>query len=296
MSKSLMADIANLMLRSHFELSRISPASELLLGGRLHPLNGGPNRRTPVVFATSGRGDSQLANALRHAAQNGFFNFSVSPDPGTEVSCAVDGAGVLRLCAVNNGQRYCAELPARATAETLKANVHLSNSEYAGSQQLSGEDFLAGKGIPPAFKAIHDVIVSHAKRYLGLKDAGQAEAAEEKPSNVTMAPEAKTDEPEQMEYRVRRTQAKDLVFVGKHLGSVASSDHNGRFWRYSMFLSKGGKWIGVKEGITRWVGESDKVEAVVADSPEGTQEFFGAGYLAKALYAKLNIDHAEHIE
>lgn len=161
---------------------------------------------------------------------------------------------------------------------------------------MSGKDFFAGQGIPEDFKDLHALVVGYAKRHLGWKDMTSS-AQPEKTANVQAdsVDEGKVEDEFQL-YRVRRPKEKDLSFTGKCLSTVASSDNKGRYWQYSVFQTKGGKFVGVKEGITRWVNESDRVETVVADSLDATKDFFGSDPLAKVLYSRLGLEHVEHVE
>ena len=91
---------------------------------------------------------------------------------------------------------------------------------------------------------------------------------------------------------VRREGARDLRFKGRLLAHVRTPLHRGRQHAYRVFRTEGGKIVAIKEGLSLWLDEHDRVEAQVYDDVEGVITFFGFSPLAKALYAQLGMSEA----
>lgn len=108
------------------------------------------------------------------------------------------------------------------------------------------------------------------------------------------------------EYIVRRDNDSNLRFFGEYLGGAASSTNDamgssysgnpGRYTELELYRTKGGKYICVRIGRTRYEKERDRFEAVVAESISDVIEFFGYGWLSKELYSDAEIDADTIIE
>jgi hypothetical protein len=260
-----LTDLVNFVLKSQHELSRINSVAP--------------------------RDNSSVFRVYDFTARSGAA--------GTAVHCALDSDGQFTVTASQGGRTYQAKLPFKGeTLADLKASVRLSDNAATFDIDLSGKDFLEGVNLPQDFRELHQLIVRHVQRNLGWLSKG-----ENVQSKAPAAPQADTEAisntgaPEQEpQFRIRRTNGPDLQFQGKRIGLVRSTEHNGRCWRFSVFETKGGNFVGVKEGLTRWFGELPKVETVVVKSRAELTPFFGDSPLARALYEQVGFDYVTVIE
>lgn len=125
MRNSLLADVANLMLKSHFELTRLTPVGKLIVGNSYNPFKFPANDAATLVFAPSGRGKSLLGDLFRELVHP--FEFSVAADPLTRISCAVDKDGLMTLRAAQDGRYYSAQIPMKESVDGLKAVVQYAD-------------------------------------------------------------------------------------------------------------------------------------------------------------------------
>lgn len=70
----------------------------------------------------------------------------------------------------------------------------------------------------------------------------------------------------------------------------------GRWAELALYRTQGGKYICEQIGRTEREGERDRRSAAVCEDHEGVINFFGAGWLAKDLYAKAGIDITTHVD
>lgn len=100
--------------------------------------------------------------------------------------------------------------------------------------------------------------------------------------------------------------APDIRFTGELIASESSSDNNaagssysgktGRWTELFLYKTQGGKYICHQIGRTCWDGERDRYSGKVCDSTNEVIEFFGQGWLAKALYFEAKIENVLEVE
>jgi hypothetical protein len=260
-----MTDLVNFVLKSQHELSRLNLIA---------------SRDNPQVFRV--------------------YDFTArSGAAGTVVNCALDSDGQLTMTAGQGGRVYQAKLPFKGeTLADLKASVRLTDKASTFDVDLSGKDFLDGANLPQDFRDLHQLIVRHVHRNLGWLSKGenvQSKTPETPQGESESISTTGTSEQDQ-QYRIRRSNGPDLQFQGKCVGLVRSVEHNGRYWRFSVFQTKGGNFIGVKEGLSRWFGELPKVDTVVVKTLAELTTFFGDTALARALYEQVGFDYVTLVE
>lgn len=97
-------------------------------------------------------------------------------------------------------------------------------------------------------------------------------------------------------FRLERDGEPDLAFEGFLLASVSSkgrSRDTGRWTQLSLYKTRSGKFVCQEVGLSQWEGERTRNRVVVVELEHDIQEFFGFGWLAKELYAKVEIDAVE---
>lgn len=252
---------------------------------------------------------------------------------GALVHCELDNQGKFTVRATQAGRTYEAELPFKGeSVADLKAGIKLSEKALILDTKLEGEAFLAGDDIPEAFRALHQLVVRHAQRNLGWLKNGTSSLGKQRldkadqppqPEQVSQAEQAvnhlfktvsaqakvvldelfgtegetSTSQAAQFqEVRIQRTNEPDLKFTGKLLGHVRSVEKNGRFWAYTVFETTGGNLVAVKEGFSRWMDEAKRSDTLVTKDRQELVPFFGSSPLARALYAKLGVDHVTVVD
>lgn len=88
----------------------------------------------------------------------------------------------------------------------------------------------------------------------------------------------------------------DVRFEGRHLMSVSSVPRNGRTQTFSLYLTKGKRYVAVKTGHSIWPGERPRQEVKVIENTQDIPEFLGYSPLAKELYKRLDLDLANVVE
>ena len=180
------------------------------------------------------------------------------------------------------GRAYSVQVPLKASAtKPFIIEVALEENGEKKSFQFEGQSFWNAE-VPNTFRSLHERVVRYLKSVL---------PAELRPSHET-PPRASS---EYRKIRIVRDDMPDLEFEGKLAGRVESALRNGRQTALTVFTTKGGKWVGVREGISFWIGEQTRNQAAVADSLEALVDFFGYAPIAKALYRQLGISVAETI-
>lgn len=94
-------------------------------------------------------------------------------------------------------------------------------------------------------------------------------------------------------------------FTGELLAAESSSQNNasnyysgetGRWAELALYKTRAGKYVCHQIGRTCWAGEHDRYSGKVCDTLDEVREFFGHGWLAKALYASAQIDDYTSID
>lgn len=107
---------------------------------------------------------------------------------------------------------------------------------------------------------------------------------------------AQAPKPEFTCFVVPRHNQADLRFEGKLVAGVQSALMRGRCFILSVYQTKGGKFVGVKRGVSLLLGERDNFEALVAGAIEELVPFFGYSPLPKVLYQQLGLTTDEVVE
>lgn len=100
-------------------------------------------------------------------------------------------------------------------------------------------------------------------------------------------------------YTLKRDDARDITFTGAEIASASSkgrSRETGRWTEITLYRTAGGKYICETVGHTQWEGEKIRHSVEVVDSLEAVPDIFGAGWLAKELYAEGGVPFEEVIE
>ena len=104
---------------------------------------------------------------------------------------------------------------------------------------------------------------------------------------------------------IERDGDRAIRFTGELIATAASSPDTasssysrstGRWTELRLFRTKGGKFVCERVGYSQWQGEHDRHEAAVVATEAAVIEFFGLGWLAKALYAEAGIAAVEDVE
>ena len=278
MRKSVLQDLAQLLLKNHFELrevaaSLLSPSSPFKLA-----LNLGGNGHTSTMSVSVL--DGQLRVVFRESDRGYEVHVPLKPQKS---------AALLRVVLVEAGKEQ--------------------------AYDVKPEDFVSAQ-LPESFKGLHEKVVQYLKSLLpaefftkreasGSPAAAPApEAVSEQPIGTSEAPNASpasagsASEPADpfSTYIVRRTGEPDLRFRGKLIAAAETWPRNGRQHQYKVFETPAGKFVGVKLGISMWLGELDRSQVVVTSTREDLKPFFGYNGLAKAVYEQMGLKHEEVVE
>jgi len=243
---------------------------------------------------------SQINHVAPRKAPELFRLFELtarSGDAGAAVHCSRESDGTLIIRASQGERTYEVKVPTSAkTLAEFKVGIKLTEGTSTSETELTGEHFLNGTGIPDAYAELHKTVKPWAERYLGWlvkKPSAGATAASKAtaPSSETAGGAAA-----EKEYRVHCSVGPDLKFTGTRKGVVRSVEHHGRAWQYSVYLTKGGNWVGIKEGLSCWLGEKARVDTIVVKDPRDLIGYFGHGPLAQALYADIGLDYVTHVD
>lgn len=274
-TKSPLPTLAHLLLKSHFELSELlaqSPSS--IFGG---PLNVGVRV-----------GKSEGTMSVGQTAQG--FTLAFSEDE----------------------RSYKLVLAPRASAaEPLKVQVTLIEGDKRDEHTFDGAALFSAT-MPEQFRALHARVLDFLKKMLPeallaqvpaaapAADAGDKRVAAGHPGSTDGGIPAAADTAVQSDefswYHVRRDGQQDLRFRGKSLGAVHSAVRNGRQTALEVFVTPSGKYVGVKVGLSYWLGERDIATVQVAETLDALVPFFGFSPLAKTLYERLAVSTAEVLE
>lgn len=270
-SSPLSTLLAQLLLKSHHELSDLlSRSSSSMFGG---PLN------VDVRVGTSE--GSVSVDSLSLGPQG--FTLAFSEDE----------------------RSYKLVLEPRASAtDPIKVRVTLLDGEKREEYVFDGADLFSAT-LPEQFCALHTRVLDYLKKMLpeallAKLQAASKTAAADSPAPAAPAPatENTTAVPadEYPWYHVRRDDQPDLRFRGKSLGCVHTAVRNGRQTALEAFVTPSGKYVGIKLGLSYWLGERDIATVHVADSLAELVSFFGFSPLSKALYERLAVNTAEVLE
>lgn len=97
-------------------------------------------------------------------------------------------------------------------------------------------------------------------------------------------------------FEVRQEDGPDLRFEGEMVCRLSEPFRNGRSFRLSLFKTKGGKFVGVSEGMSLWPGERTRSKVVIAETLEELPQKLGYSAQAKRLYQILKIDAVQHVD
>ena len=280
MNQSPLSQLAQLLLKNHFELR------ELLASTSTSLLN------DPVkvgVRMGSARGTMSLGQSSKG----------------------------LELSFTENGRGYRVVMPLRAAAgEPFKVKVTLTDGDKSHEQEFEGLSLFSAT-MPEEFGALHARVVDYLKKSLpaalleklrahtGSSVSATAaqttsEASAPSDSDTESVQPAAAATPQEADpfswYHVRRDDQPDLKFRGKSVARVDSALRNGRQTVLEVFVTPSGKYVGMKLGLSMWVGERDIATVQLADKPEDLVPFFGFSPLAKVLYERLELRTAEVVE
>ena len=93
-------------------------------------------------------------------------------------------------------------------------------------------------------------------------------------------------------YVIHNDNAPDVRFTGELLASVTSrgdGDSCGRWTNLDLYKTAGGKYVCHQIGVTCREGERDRYRVEVCADEAEVIDFFGHGWLAKALYDESGI-------
>jgi hypothetical protein len=106
------------------------------------------------------------------------------------------------------------------------------------------------------------------------------------------------------QYKPSRDNERDIRFSGTRLAEICSSadrahpdycGETGRWNKLSLYRSEAGKYVCRNERLTQWHGEKSQSSVGVCQTLDEVVEFFGGGWLAKALYAEAELDTSVEI-
>jgi hypothetical protein len=287
-SSPLSSLLAQLLLKSHHELSELlSRSSSSVFGG---PLN---------VGVRVGKSEGSMSVDSLSAGQQGFT-----------------------LAFSEDERSYKLVLEPRASAaDPIKVRVTLLEGEKREEHVFDGADLFSA-ALPEQFRALHTRVLDYLKKMLpeallaklqAVPKTATATATNAPASATTSAATAATDATapapetdaaapapasadEYSWYHVRRDDQPDLRFRGKSLGCVHTAVRNGRQTTLEVFVTPSGKYVGIKLGLSYWLGERDIATVHVADTLSELVPFFGFSPLSKALYERLAVSTAEVLE
>jgi len=105
---------------------------------------------------------------------------------------------------------------------------------------------------------------------------------------------------EMKEITVERDGEKDLSFVGKKVAEISTRGNSSTRWQeYTVYQTKGGKYVIAGASITLWQGEQDGHYAEVYSNIDDMFHALtttGIGFVAKSLAKQLGYDLSESIE
>jgi hypothetical protein len=277
-SSPLSTLLAQLLLKSHHELSDLlSRSSSSVFGG---PLN---------FDVRVGKSEGSMSVDSLSVGQQGFT-----------------------LAFSEDERSYKLVLEPRASAsDPIKVRVTLLEGDKREEHVFDGAD-LFSVALPEQFRALHARVLDYLKKMLPEallaklqampKTAADATAAAPSQAPAASAAETETTAPasvpadEYTWYHVRRDDQPDLRFRGKSLGCVHTAVRNGRQTALEVFVTPSGKYVGIKLGLSYWLGERDIATVHVAETLAELVPFFGFSPLSKALYERLAVSTAEVLE
>lgn len=203
-----------------------------------------------------------------------------------------------------------------------KSTVHLEVlraglPRYQAS--MTGEQFVA-LSLPPELEELHAVAVAQlASSYRELAALGEQPAspslkpvdasaqspsptesptagspeestqgtAQEAAPGAEASPNVQAPDDGYTQFLIQRPGETDLRIRAKVIARNESAWVNGRCHVFAVLKTPGGKFVGVKEGLTMWPGERDKAQVTIANSLKELTTLFGFTPLAKDLYTRL---------
>lgn len=117
--------------------------------------------------------------------------------------------------------------------------------------------------------------------------AQEAPATGNEATQPAQVPAPEAPAPEFTDYVIYRDNAANLKVKGKVIGRTRTVPYAGRYKVFTVIQSQGGKFVGIKEGVSMHLGERNTSEAQVFDSFSDLPGFFGYSPVAKALYEQM---------
>lgn len=225
-----------------------------------------PHRMVQMVMLDD-RSYSQSCRLTRDDEGNKVFSTSVETPGGVySLECPLDGKYPVKL------------------RSTQVVNGVRSESTY----ELSLDEFMS-KHYQWPFAVLKDQlekVLSHAQ--------ATAEKAADKPvqeqADAEKTASSQEETPTWQVIRITRHDQPTLRFEGIERARVTTEWRNGRCYYLTVFETKGGKWVALKEGVSLWPDEVVRSECKVFESVEQLPEFFGYCRAAKALYRQLGLE------
>lgn len=267
---------------------------------------------------------------LQHSlgALNHPFDLKLMLDPTVEtrsMSVSSERGGKTRFFVQDGARSYDLSLVLsskdggpQAVLRLTDASGKVSEHHFVDAEQLT-------QYLPAEWQSLHKEVQEHLSRMFGPKFATlfKRQSAQPKPETTSAAPAdngegstpaqaAASSAPDDaaaaqssdgvnaspqassalLSVTVRREGARDLRFKGRLLAHVRTPLLRGRQHAYRVFRTEGGKIVAIKEGLSMWLNEHDRVEVQVYDDLEAIVAFFGFSPLAKALYEQLGMGEA----
>jgi len=281
-SKSSLATLAQLLLKSHNELNEFFSQ------------NAAARPNTPFNFGVR-LGKSEGSMSVDQA-QDGF---------------------VLSFSEDDRSYKLVLE-PRKLATEPFKLKVTLIDGDKHQEHTFDGTSLFSAK-MPEEFEALHARVRDYLKAMLPKElwaqfDAGvqpkptaaapatSTASADNAPSKADAtsddsAPAADVPAIDPFDwYVIRRHDQPDLRFRGKLIARADSTIRRGRKTIFQVFQTPSGKYVGVALGVSYWAGERDLATSLVTENLETLVDLFGYSPLAKALYMQLALSTEEVIE
>lgn len=201
-----------------------------------------------------------------------------------------------------SGTQLTVEIDGKAVSVRVPLNPQLSSvlnvAAFDGERNRQFDvklgDFFSFKPPEPlqALEPLFTAIRAQLKAWIpALADLKPAPAVAPAPA-VEPAPPTEAQEVESAYkgYVIPQTDGPNLRFEGKELAAVRTL-RGYRGHAFLVFQTKGGKYIGVKQGLSSLPGERTLCDAKQLSGldSEALTEFFGHSRLAKALYQQLGV-------
>lgn len=197
-----------------------------------------------------------------------------------------------------DGKAVTVRIPLQPHAESL-VNVAAFDGQHNRIFDVKLSDFISFK-TPEALKHLEPLFEALRKQLKALMPGLPIQTPAPSETAAAPAPESEAEavEPEFKSYLISQTDGPDLRFEGKPLAAVRSAPRGFRGHAYIMLQTKGGKYVGVKQGYSLAPGETTRNEVQVLPdlSAAALTEFFGHTPMAKELYRQLGVRDEQVID